>query len=123
MIPQKSTAEFGLAGEQATADLLTKQGFMIKDRNYRKQYGEIDIIATKEGLIVFVEVKARRTEYFDSTDLITRSKQQKIVRVAKEYIARNKVADVICRFDVALVIPKNGQPSICYIPNAFVEEE
>jgi putative endonuclease len=122
MMPKKNTAEFGFAGEQATADLLTKQGFVIKDRNYRKQYGEIDIIAAKPGLLVFVEVKARRTEYFDSTDLITHSKQQKIVRVAKEYIFRNKIDDVICRFDVALVIEKQGQPSICYIPNAFVDE-
>jgi putative endonuclease len=122
MTQKNSTALFGAAGEQATAALLVEKGFTIMQTNYRKQYGEIDIIATKKDLLVFVEVKARKTEYFESTDLITRSKQKKIIMVAKEYMMRHKIDEVMCRFDVALVIVKRGTPSICYIPNAFTEQ-
>jgi len=109
----------GNAGEDHVARELEQQGFTIEHRNYRKRYGEIDVIASKKDLLVFVEVKRRKKAYFHLGELITWSKQRKIVMVAKEYIARYDHADKVCRFDVALI---EGD-TLTYLPNAFTEGE
>ena len=58
-----SKITLGKAGEELVADYLVKNGFTIIERNYRRQYGEIDVIATNKELIVFVEVKRRLNTY------------------------------------------------------------
>ncbi len=83
--------------------------------------GEIDIIAQKQELLVFVEVKTRTTQHFPLSELITRSKQRKIIRTAKQYLLEFQVVDKVCRFDVALVT-MGQNPSITYLPHAFGEE-
>lgn len=112
----------GNDGEKATAAYLEKEGFTIAHLNYRKFYGEIDIIAHKKGIVVFVEVKTRKKSYFDASLLVPPSKQRKIILVAKEYIAKHNLHDMIFRFDVSLVTPDGGHHTICYIPNAFMGE-
>ncbi len=118
-----ATKEIGNKGEQLVAEKLVDQGFSILARNYKKRYGEIDVIACKDDLLVFVEVKTRKHASFDLTQVITRSKQKKIVTVAKEFLATHTITDKICRFDVALLEQKAGALEICYIPNAFIDEE
>lgn len=49
--------ELGAAGEAVAAKFLERKGYRIIDRNYRKKWGEIDIVAEKRGKIYFVEVK------------------------------------------------------------------
>lgn len=111
----------GLNAEKLVADHLQKQGFTIIARNYRKRYGEIDLIAKAESLVAFVEVKMRHHDLVDLGVLVTRSKQKRIIAVAREFIARNYdlCSRSICRFDVALV----HQQEITYIPQAFTESE
>ena len=116
--PQSKTKLFGLQGEDIAAHALEKQGFTIAHRNYRKQYGEIDLIACKDDLLVFVEVKRRKKTQFDLEQLITVSKQKKIISVAKEYISRFDHDEKYCRFDVALI---DGN-SLTYLTDAFGEE-
>ena len=113
--------ELGTWGEKLVADKLKQDGFTILERNYQKRYGEIDIIAQKDLLLVFVEVKLRRNPYFDSAQLVTHTKQRKIIAVAKEYIAKHTDVDKLCRFDVALVEWQAGKPYITYLDNAFSE--
>jgi putative endonuclease len=48
----------GRLGEKIACEYLVKRGFLIIDRNYRKKWGEIDIIATKDNIIHFIEVKS-----------------------------------------------------------------
>jgi len=115
---QPHTKIFGLEGENIAARALEAQGFTITHRNYRKQYGEIDLVACKDDLLVFVEVKRRKKAYFDLENLITWSKQKKIISVAKEYIARFKHDKKYCRFDVALI---DGN-TLTYLPDAFGDE-
>jgi len=119
---QDKTAEqrkrFGTEGEQLVAAELKKQGFVVEHKNYRKPYGEIDLIASKKDLLVFVEVKRRTRAPFALGQLITPSKQKKIILVAQEYIARYNHEEKYCRFDVALLVGKK----ITYIPDAFMEE-
>lgn len=114
-------AHLGKEAEEKVAQLLQQQGFIIAERNYRKRHGEIDLIATKASLMVFVEVKMRQHQYFDLSDVITRSKQRKIVNVAKEYIARKGIENQSYRFDVALLQGTGHGLDVQYIPNAFTE--
>ena len=115
--------QLGQAGETQVVHYLVTQGFTIKERNYRKRYGEIDIIAQKDELLVFVEVKIRRQSYFNLSEIITRSKQRKIIHVACEYISRHQVIDKVCRFDVALLEHFSGtQANLTYYPHAFAQE-
>ncbi|EKD48941.1 MAG: hypothetical protein ACD_64C00062G0004 [uncultured bacterium] len=109
----------GNHGEDLVADRLKREGFSIEARNYAKQYGEIDIIASKPDLIAFVEVKNRFNPLFDMTELIPRSKQRKLIAVAKAFLAHYHTAQVTCRFDVALVTQSK---EITYIENAFTQE-
>lgn len=115
--------QFGNDGEQAVANFLQRKGFTILSRNYTVKGGEIDIIAADLTTVVFVEVKARRDHYFDSGQVITPSKQQKIIYTAKTYLSTHPdLFDKICRFDVALVEQRDQQQKITYIPHAFVEQ-
>lgn len=114
----------GNYGEELVATELKQQGLRILERNYRKRYGEIDIIAYSKNLITFIEVKTRNQHYGDLTELITPLKQKKIITVAKEYLATHNYKDVTYRFDVALITwNTNHQPTITYISNAFTEAE
>jgi len=114
----------GAYGEQVTCTYLTQNGFTICAQNYKRKTGEIDIIACKDHTYVFVEVKTRTNNYFALSDVITRSKQLKIIKTALLFQAeklRNLPHPINLRFDVAL-IEKNNQESITYIPHAFTTE-
>jgi len=113
--------KFGNVGENIVANKLKKDGFSILHRNYKKRYGEIDIIAAKKDLLIFVEVKMRKNPLFDLCYLISFSKQKKIIAVAKEYIARYDCLRKICRFDVALIKGTKENYKLTYISNAFTE--
>ena len=111
----------GNFGEKLTSEFLAKNGFRVLHRNYRKRYGEIDLIAEKNEVIAFVEVKFRQNEYFSLSDVITHSKQKKIILAAKHFIFMNNFADKIFRFDVALIIKESDDFKINYIENGFIE--
>lgn len=120
------TKQTGDRGEELTVEYLRHNGYIIKERNFYAKCGEIDIIAQKDEVIAFVEVKTRRKDPFERPcDAVTKSKQQKIIKTAACYIASTKTA-LQPRFDVAEVIidPKLLKPfSIHYIEHAFWQEE
>lgn len=121
-INQNNRAQLGAHGEELVVNHLHINGFNIQARNYTKRFGEVDIIAAKPELLVFVEVKLRKTAYFALSDVIVPSKQKKIIMTAKDYILRNKYRDCIYRFDVALVQQQeDGTFALEYIENAFTE--
>jgi putative endonuclease len=115
--------QLGSEGEQLVVQLLERKGFTILERNYAKQYGEIDLIARKNDIIAFVEVKTRKQSYFDLEEVILPSKQRKIIAVAKNYLASHKEDDIIGRFDVALVHGSGQEATINYIEDAFGDQE
>lgn len=119
-LKKQTRRAFGNQAEDYVAQKLISQGFIIRERNYQKRYGEIDIIAHKADILIFVEVKVRTHEYVSMHEIITLPKQRKIGLVAQEYISRNKVDDKICLFDVALVhIDDTGSFGMDYISDAF----
>lgn len=114
---------FGRDAEQAVAKWLTTQGYSIVTTNYRQRFGEIDIIANRADVLAFVEVKVRANDYFNLSEVITYSKQQKIIKTAQYYCMQNEVYDTIIRFDVALLTRKTSSFALQYIPNAFTKSE
>ena len=115
-------AIIGNAGENATVDWLKNEGFSIVARNYQWRGGEIDIIASKDNIVVFVEVKTRTRSHFALSDVITPSKQKTICSTALRFLYQHGYRDdTVYRFDVALVHPQEKDP-VCYIPNAFYSE-
>ena len=109
----------GDKGERFVADYLKKNGFVVRSSNYQRRCGEIDLIAQKDTLIVFVEVKMRQEDYFNLSEVVGIAKQRKIIATARYYIAEHQLQETVQRFDVALVHVRNGECDIAYIPNAF----
>ena len=114
-----SDKAYGHNAEQIVAKLLTSRGYKIRTQNYYKPYGEVDIIAQKDDLILFVEVKCRKNPLFDMATIITPAKQKKMILVAKEYSARHNLDNHTVRFDVALIAQYHDSTKIEYIENAF----
>jgi len=113
----------GLCGEELVARCLQDQGFTILARNYRQQYGEIDIIASKDERLLFVEVKVRAPSPFGLDHLVPPSKQRKIGMVAREFMGRYDITKKVCQFDVALLERQHDQFFLSYIENAFACDE
>lgn len=115
-----------MKGEQLAADFLTRRGFKIIERNFKYDRGEIDIIARKGNLIVFCEVKTRRsTTYGGGESAVDFRKQQQIRKVAEGYIAERNFSagplgeDFDFRFDVIVVEMSSSSTKIRVIENAF----
>ena len=86
-----NTIFIGMSGESAACKYLKKNGYEILKRNYKKTYGEIDIIAKKGDLISFVEVKTRKnTEFGLACQAVQKSKMDRIKKTAKTYISEYK---------------------------------
>lgn len=89
------TSQFGQIAERYVSEYLTSKGYEIIDRNYRKPWGEIDIVASKEGIIIFVEVKANNiVRYgFEAELRADWKKIKKVVRTARTYLLSKKYPD------------------------------
>ena len=110
----------GKKGEDLVALYLQQQGYILHARNYVQRCGEIDIIAQKGSVRAFVEVKLRQSHYFALSEVITPSKQRKIIATARWYNSKvSDTQDMIYRFDVALLEHNGSDYDITYIPNAF----
>jgi putative endonuclease len=111
---------FGLYGESLACDELERRGYAIATRRYRTKHGEIDIVARDRDYLVFVEVKARQDGSFgDPEEAVTLRKQQQMVWMATDYLARQNLGDVPCRFDVVSVNTHTTPPTITVIEDAF----
>ena len=108
---QLSPKELGTLGESLAADYLLNHGYHILDRNWRWPKGEIDLIAEKDGEIIFVEVKARRSHSFGTPqEAVTRAKQQKLIQSAYAYLEGLSHIRPLWRIDVvALDFRSDGQ--------------
>jgi len=118
---KKTTTAIGRQGEDIAADWLRSHNYTIVTRNYRKRFGEVDIIARQDEWLVFIEVKTRSSARFGSPlDSVTEKKQHQLSRIANDYLSRNDVLDVPCRFDVVSVLLHRDQPPrVEVIVNAF----
>ena len=117
----------GKIGECMAQKYLKSKGFNILNNNYSSRYGEIDIVATKDECLVFVEVKFRKENSMVSgLESVDKRKQKKITKTALVYLSEfNK--DVDTRFDVIEINSQNSEKvsagSIIHIENAFCLED
>ncbi|NOT22605.1 MAG: YraN family protein [Nitrospiraceae bacterium] len=112
---------FGQEGESAAEQYLQRKGYRILARNLRSSVGELDLVAEEGQVLVFVEVKARRTDAFGGAIYaVHQRKQEKLIQLAAQYLARHHINDRLCRFDVVLLQGDETAPTqVEHIQNAF----
>lgn len=94
----------GKKGEELACKELERRGHTILARRYRTRFGEIDIVTELNGLVVFVEVKARSSNRFgEAADQIPAWKQRRIAAMALDYLAFVDRLNDDCRFDVVAI--------------------
>jgi len=97
----------GLSAETRAAAYLMAKGYRIMAKRFRTPYGEIDIVARRRSLLVFVEVKARAS-LDDAAYAVTPRQQQRIIDAAQAWLmAHPEHADFDLRFDVMLIAPRH----------------
>ena len=112
----------GKWGESIAADYIENNGYKILEKNFRTEYGEIDVIAEKEGVIVFVEVKTRTgKQYGHPEGAITPQKSLHMLESAQAYIQGHSDSAMEWRIDViAIYKNKLGEyPKIAHFENAI----
>ena len=109
----------GKLGENIAEKYLTKEGHIILDKNWHFGKEELDIIARKDDIIIFVEVKTRESNAFgEPEEFVTRKKQKHIIRAANAYIEKKNL-EMKVRFDVIAVLLDKEKHSIHHIEDAF----
>lgn len=94
----------GKLGESLACRELSRRGYAILATRYRTRFGELDIIADDQGVLVFVEVKARRsTGRGTAADAITPAKRRRVAAMALDYLAWTGRLEDPCRFDVVAI--------------------
>ena len=113
--------KLGESGEDLACRELVARGYAILERRYRTEHGEIDIVAEHCGTLVFVEVRARATtEFGRAAETVDDRKKRKVTAMAAEYLARHRITDRPCRFDVVAIDEAEGpKPEITVYPGAF----
>ena len=113
--------QFGDRGEELAAQLLLRAGYRVIDRNVGCRYGEIDIIAVKDDVHCFVEVRSRATDVWGDPALTVMSaKQRKVVKSAIWWLQRERLLErVPVRFDVVSVVGRGPDARVEHIPGAF----
>ncbi len=112
----KQTAS-GEAGEACVRQYLKAQGWQILAQRWRCCWGELDLIACREGVLIFVEVKTRRGKSWDQGGLLAVGiqKQQRLIRAAQAFLSQHPdLAELACRFDVALVEQQASKEGVGY---------
>jgi putative endonuclease len=104
MPPVPAPHTLGHAAEALAAAELCRRGYAVLATRYRSRFGEIDIVAKKDGLVVFVEVKARRTgRAGTAAEGLSPRKRRRIAAMALDYLAWHGLHEARCRFDVVAI--------------------
>ncbi len=111
--------DFGALGEQSACDYLVKNGYVVVERNWRHHHDEVDIIASKDDLLVFVEVKARACSSVRSPlQAVDFDKREAYIRCANAYMRQKRLYNEV-RFDVVCVLSKPVGIELTHVENAF----
>ncbi len=110
----------GRRGEFLAEKFLKKKGYRILERNYRTQFGEVDLVARDGKALVFVEVKARSSVAFGSPlAAVDARKQSHLTMAAGIYLATHDIIDQPVRFDVVGILGSGDKVKIELVRNAF----
>ena len=110
----------GKDGEDVAAAHLQSRGYRVLERNFRCDAGEIDIIAERDGALVFCEVKTRRTDRWGQpSEAVHPRKQARIRRLAAAWLGASGRRAHSIRFDVVSVVVEPGASRLEHIEDAF----
>jgi putative endonuclease len=114
-----SVLPFWRRSEILAAAYLRSLGYRLIASGYRVRDGEVDLIAKEGDILVFIEVKSRRSSD-PPEDAVNLRKKQRIIRAARAYMARHKLHEVPFRFDVVGVNSVAGRkPEFRLLRDAF----
>lgn len=115
----KHNQRVGKWGEETAVQFLAQRGYQIVGRNVRTPYGEIDVLAKKDDVFLFVEVKTRTSMTMGlPEDSITARKQEHMIACAEHYAAEHEIDH--WQIDVISIEGKPGtEPVITYFENAI----
>jgi len=113
--------DIGSKGEKLAAEFLVLHNYEIIATNFFSPYGEIDIIALKDEILVFIEVKTRSSNLDSALNSISISKRKKISRTAALFLAKNQeYEDMFTRFDVIAILLNKDHTFLKHIKEAFI---
>lgn len=113
-------ALFGRSGEELAAQMYERMGFTVLDRNFRTKEGEIDLIVRHGRLLVFCEVKTRRSRRWgEPAEAVAYAKQARLRSTAAQWMRARSPGRVELRFDVVSIVIDSGRPYLTHIPGAF----
>jgi putative endonuclease len=109
----KRLQSIGKWGEELAADFLTRRGYRVIERNERTPYGEIDLVARMDDVLVFVEVKTRTSTRFGlPEEAVTAQKQEHMRSAAQDYLQRHPDMDGDWRCDVIAIRGMPGKEPV-----------
>jgi putative endonuclease len=112
----------GQEWERLAEKHLKEAGYKIRARNFRSRVGEIDFVAQDGNVLCFVEVKGRHGTGFGlPEEAVNAEKQRRIFRAAQAYLQRERLEDVLCRFDVVSILQDESVSNVTIFRGAFVE--
>ena len=111
----RKNKRLGRKGENKAVKFLKHGGYKILERGYKNPFGEVDIIAAKDDIIAFIEVKTRLNENYGAPSEAVDGKRREKYRKAAEYYFYGKQIEVTVRFDIIEILC--GE--INHIENAF----
>lgn len=118
------TIKVGRTAEDVVLNYLKRRGFTIIARNVSFPFGELDLVASLKGTMVFIEVKYRKNNAFGFPyEAVSQKKQRKIILAAKAFLKDRPGAMPHCRFDVISLSGDLTTPSIEHIEDAFWVED
>ena len=101
---KKWNREKGREGERRAAEYLEKKGFLVVDRNWRKRWGEIDLVVEKDGVLVFVEVKMKTGGGWGRPeDMVDERKLGQVGRLSRMYVTEKSLWDRYKSFRIDVV--------------------
>ena len=107
-------------GEDAALEAYRRRGYRPLSRNWRCAIGELDLVLARDGVVVFCEVKARRSARLgEPWEAVTPAKQRKVRALAQAYLSATSRGDATCRFDVASVRLGAGGATVSVFEDAF----
>jgi putative endonuclease len=115
--------ELGDWGEQIAVEYLISNNIKVIGRNIRTSYGEIDVVGQKDGIIIFFEVKTRRTEKFGNPeDAVNYKKREHMKNSALDFMQSNLDLEMDWRIDViAIFVGEKNKLKIRWIKNAIAD--
>lgn len=111
--------DLGLKGEEIAREHLVKKGFVIREKNWRFQRAEVDIIAQKGNVLSIVEVKTRSTRFFGEPQEFIKGKKIKLLTKAVDHYVQKEGLDVEVRFDVIGIVIDPMNISVVHLEDAF----